>query len=626
MSSKELALPPRHLVAVIAGMTALGLATLSWLGWRLLEQDRVLEGQQAQQRIERAADLVAAALQRALAADQQRLAAGHDQWPAGAVSLLFRDGVAQAHPRERVAYLPAVPPVREAPAGAFARGEEMEFRQPDRAAAIGVFGEMANSSDPAVRSGALLRLARNLHAAGRSQEALSTYHQLSKIDGASEGGAPAGLVARYARCKLLEDEQRQTELRAEARLLDRELRSGRWPLTGPVYWLYAEDAARWSGAPFSREREEEVFAEAADALWQKWRSMPPSGQESLSIAGQALTVLWQASGGSFRALVATPRFAQSRWLAAAAPVINEQKIAWGTAGPGDRPKATRRVADTGLPWEITVVSRDTAGQAGAFAQRRQLLMAGFALLVLMTLTASYVIFRAVSSELAVARLKSDFVAAVSHEFRTPLTTLRQFTDRLREHEDLSDENRSICYEAQSRATERLTRLVESVLDFGRMEAGARIYKFERQDGTELVRRTVEDFRREAAGYEIAFRGDGAARIDADGEALSRAIRNVLDNAVKYSPDCRTIDVALERRQHGVAIAVRDRGMGIPATELAAIFSKFHRGEQALTRGIKGTGIGLAMAEQIVKAHHGHFEVRSEPGKGSTFTMVLPAKD
>jgi signal transduction histidine kinase len=255
-------------------------------------------------------------------------------------------------------------------------------------------------------------------------------------------------------------------------------------------------------------------------------------------------------------------------------------------------------------------------------------VAGFALLVLMALTASYLIFRAVRREMAVGRLKSDFVAAVSHEFRTPLTALRQFTDMLREHGDLSDDRRRLCYDAQSRATDRLTRLVESLLDFGRIEAGARPYRFERRNCAELVESVVEEFRREAqaAGYEVEFHGNGPARIEADGEALSRAVWNLLDNAVKYSPDHRTIEVDLERREQSVAIAVRDRGIGIPANERTAIFTKFHRGEQARTRGINGTGIGLAMVDQIVKAHHGRLELESDPGKGSTFTIFLPAKD
>ena len=162
---------------------------------------------------------------------------------------------------------------------------------------------------------------------------------------------------------------------------------------------------------------------------------------------------------------------------------------------------------------------------------------------------------------------------------------------------------------------------------GRMPAGARRYRFEPRDGTELVGRVVEDFRSEASatGHEVEFCGNGSALIDADDEALSRAVRNLLDNAVKYSPEPSPVEVGLERRNGQVFISVHDYGIGIPAHERADIFAKFHRGEHAAIKGIKGTGIGLAMVDEIVRAHHGRVDVDSEPGKGSTFTIVLPAK-
>src|SRR5258708_27895818 len=122
MVSSRAHLPPRNLVALILGITVAPLATLLWLGWRLLEQDRMLAGQQVQQRVERAADLVVAALQRALSSDAQKLAAGSEQWPDGAVAVTFRGGMVEAHPKERLAWLPAVEPLPEAPA-TFAPGE-----------------------------------------------------------------------------------------------------------------------------------------------------------------------------------------------------------------------------------------------------------------------------------------------------------------------------------------------------------------------------------------------------------------------------------------------------------------------------------------------------------------------
>lgn len=633
MFSKRLGLPPNSLVALIVAITVAPLAMLLWVGWRLVEQDRVLEAQQAQQHLERAADLVVAALQRALASSEQQLAAGSQQWPGGAVAVTFHQDQIETYPKGRVAYLPAVAPLREAPRGTFTEGEELEFRKNDRTAAIGVYRELAKSSDHTIRAGALLRLGRNLAGAGRIEDALAVYGQLASIGHFVINRVPAGLIGRYARCELLERTQRPTQLRAESKQLASDLSSGRWTLTEPLYRLYAGDAAKWTGSePFARG-EAELFAQALTALWDRRHSLPPSGRESLAIGDRNLSVVWQASGGWVRGLIAAPEFVEPQWLAAAAPIAREQRISFRLGDSGETnasPKARRSAKEAELPWSIEATSMDPPGRQGNFALRRRSLIAGFMLLAAMALTASYLIVRAVTRELAVARLQSDFVAAVSHEFRTPLTALRQFTDMLRENErlgrDEGKERRILCYEAQSRATDRLTKLVESLLDFGRMEAGARRYRFEQRDCAELVGRVVDDFREEIkpAGYEVKFHGNGSAPIDVDGEALARAVWNLLDNAVKYSPDHRTVEAGVERRGPDVRIAIGDRGIGIPAGERAAIFSKFQRGQQARTLGIQGTGIGLTMVDEIVRAHHGHIEVESEPGKGSTFTIVLPA--
>jgi signal transduction histidine kinase len=641
MFSKGSARQPRSLVALIVGITVVPLITLLWLGWRLLEQDRALEQQQVQQRVERGADLIVSALQRALSASERRLAAGGGPGAGEAVTVTFREGHVEAFPRDRVAYFPVVHPLPEAPAATFVRGDDLEFRGHDPASAITFFRELTKSSDSAIRAGALLRLGRNLNNVGRFEDALTAYVRLSEMDDVDVGGVPAGLIGRYARCRLLDQQRRSPDLRAEARGLQHDLWSGRWTLTGPVYSLYAMDAAKWAGGESAEPPQPEIFAEAVTALWDRWLSSrvparASSGRESLEVNRQTLAVLWQDADDAFHALVAAPAFVESEWLRTLAPIAREQGISFGlrdadgrrvfgTVG-SDGPTIVRSATESALPWSIAAASLDPPVERRGFARRRQWLGSGFVLLVSMALVASYLIVRAVNREMAVARLQSDFVAAVSHEFRTPLTSLRQFTDMLREHPVLDDDRRRTAYDAQSRATDRLTRLVESLLDFGRMEAGARRYRFEQRDATELVRRVVDDFRVEAvaAGYDIEFRGNGSAPIEADEEALVRAVWNLLDNAVKYSPKPSHVEVGLHERDGQVAIAVRDHGMGIPAHEQAEVFSKFYRGEQARTRGIKGTGIGLAMVDEIVRAHRGHVEVASEPGKGSTFTIVMPA--
>lgn len=621
MAPRRPARSARRLVALIVGVTVVPLATLLWLGWRLAEQDRVLEHQQVQQRVERAADLIVAALQRAIGILEDRLRDGNAAWPHGAVAVVLRS------PEKS---LP------EAPAASFAHGEALEFKQRDLSAAAAVFRKLSTAADPAVRAGALVRLGRVLRTAGRYQEAKAAYSHLNEMDGVAVQGAPASLVAAYAVGSVLEQLHDDPALRRLGAELDADLRSGRWALTAALYQLYAKDAARWRGA---EAEVSDVVAEAVGDVWGRWRSgaLPPdtAGREILKLGGQRPGVLWIATNDELRTLVVTGDFIQAEWLAAATTIAGDQHVAVDLADPsGARPAgvlsasetaAWRPAAETTLPWSVTVRSLQPPVERAAFALRRRWLVSGLLVLGFLALTASYLIVRAVGREMAVARLQSDFVSAVSHEFRTPLTSLRQFTDMLLDQPGLSDDRRHQAYEAQSRATQRLTRLVESLLDLGRMEAGARRYRFEARDLRELLQRVVEDFRGVAVqtGHQIALVADGPAIVESDDEALSRAIHNLLDNAVKYSPTPATVEVGLVRHERDVRITVRDHGLGIPAGERTAIFSKFQRGEQAQTLGITGTGIGLAMVEEIVRAHHGRVWVDSEPGKGSTFTIALP---
>jgi signal transduction histidine kinase len=298
----------------------------------------------------------------------------------------------------------------------------------------------------------------------------------------------------------------------------------------------------------------------------------------------------------------------------------------GTLPGNDAATERRSSAATSLPWTVFVGTADMAADLDDLASRRRLLIAGLALLVGLVIAGGYFIVRAVSREFAVAQLQSDFVSAVSHEFRTPLTSLGQFTDLLNDDPDLPAGKRRTFYQAQARATERLRRLVESLLDFGRMEAGARPYRLERLPIEPLVRGIVEVFRRDGTPDQFTVEasiGESGSAVNVDPDAFTRALWNLLDNAVKYSGSSQTVTVKVETRDGSVAISVRDRGLGIPRHEHGEIFKKFVRGTANRAHSIKGTGIGLAMVRHIVEAHGGTVRVESAPGEGSTFTLLLP---
>jgi len=284
----------------------------------------------------------------------------------------------------------------------------------------------------------------------------------------------------------------------------------------------------------------------------------------------------------------------------------------------------RLASDTGLPWTV-VASTPSPAESESFASRRRLLLAGLALAAVLVITTGYALTRSLSHELDVARLKSEFVAAVSHEFRTPLATLRQLTENLADGRVSTDERRSAYYQTQQRATNRLSRLVEHLLDFGRMEAGALRYHFEPLNPGRLVRDVVDEFENVAAtsGHKITVGIDPELpNVYADPEALGQALWNLLDNAIKYSPGRPAVWIDAVREGDFAAIRVRDEGFGITLEEQKQLFRKFFRGSAADSSHVKGAGIGLAMVDYIVRAHKGRIRVESEPGKGSTFTILL----
>ena len=299
-------------------------------------------------------------------------------------------------------------------------------------------------------------------------------------------------------------------------------------------------------------------------------------------------------------------------------------------GPAPRADAAAvRVApsETGLPWTLVVNQTGASLAAAEFAGRRQLLSVGLAAILLLLCGASYFAWRVMRRELAVARLQTDFVSAVSHEFRTPLTSLRHVTELLEESDDVPRERRLALYESLARNTERLRRLVESLLDFSRMESGKRPFDMELLEAGALAAAVVAAFEKEVAGrgFTVALDVQGGTDLHMSGDrsSLTSALWNLLDNAVKYSPDQKTVRVHVGRQDGGVAISVQDSGLGIPPHEQEAVFGRFVRGEEAARLGINGTGLGLALVSQIVQAHGGVVELESQLGAGSTFRLVFP---
>ena len=168
---------------------------------------------------------------------------------------------------------------------------------------------------------------------------------------------------------------------------------------------------------------------------------------------------------------------------------------------------------------------------------------------------------------------------------------------------------------------RLTRLVENVLDFSRMETGKKEYRMEPVETGALLRELAEGFVHEGVRLEMAI-ADGLPGVRVDRESMGTAVRNLLDNAAKYSGEASTIRLEASTRDSRVAICVRDEGAGIALEHQARIFDRFYRAPGETSRRVKGVGLGLALVKRIVEAHGGTVRVESELGKGSVFTIEL----
>ena len=233
--------------------------------------------------------------------------------------------------------------------------------------------------------------------------------------------------------------------------------------------------------------------------------------------------------------------------------------------------------------------------------------------------------RNVAKEMALARLKSDFVSNVSHELRTPLSLIRLYAETLELGRITSPDKTHEYYGIIRKESERLTALINNILDFSRIEAGRKEYDFRETDLRELVHNTLESYRYqiEQSGFTFEEKIGDVPPLRVDREAMARSLLNLVNNSLKYSQDRKFIGVNLYRDNGSVKLEVVDHGIGIPQPEQEKIFEKFYRVGDPLVHNTKGSGLGLSLVRHIAQAHGGDVVVESTPGRGSRFTITLP---
>ena len=282
----------------------------------------------------------------------------------------------------------------------------------------------------------------------------------------------------------------------------------------------------------------------------------------------------------------------------------------------DRPFAT---------WKAAVGLKNT--NLEDLARSSFLHSAGITLLVLLFLLGGIALtLRATDREARLAQAKSDFVSNVSHELKTPLSTISLFSEILELGRVKNEEKKAEYYRIIRHESQRLNKTIDNILDFSRIEAGRKKYELVEGDMAEVIEGVLSTHR-----YQITNSGfDVQTNIETDlplvlidREAMAQAISNLIDNAIKYSGRVKQLSIAAKALGSNVSIEIADQGVGIPRAEQARVFEKFYRVGDGLVHDVKGSGLGLSLVKHIIEAHKGAISVESDVGKGTRFTILLP---
>ena len=282
-----------------------------------------------------------------------------------------------------------------------------------------------------------------------------------------------------------------------------------------------------------------------------------------------------------------------------------------------------------LPWKLLVSHPEI--KALEKTARREIFFYGVLLTVIaaLMLLGAVLIARDISRESETTRLKTEFVHNISHELKTPLTLIRLYGETLQRKENLTNEEKKECYEIITKESERLSNLINNVLDFSRIEMGRKEFDLKKGNLAEVIDDTLESYRYHLEKKGFAIHKEIARdlpEMNFDGEAIASVLINLLSNAMKFSPKEKEVTVKLFRDDGNAVLQVADKGIGISQKEIPKIFQRFYQAENKITSEAKGSGLGLTLVKHITEAHNGTIQVESEPGKGSSFTVRIPSRE
>ena len=557
------------------------------------------------------------------------------------------------------------------------QGERLEFQYRDYKRALGVYRQaLSATSDPQIQADLWRKMGRVQKKSGQFKEAIETYQTI--VDNHSQiqimEGIPLGLAARMEIGSLHSEMEDQTKALEAYMELYRDLLNGSWALEKESYAFYSDRIQESITRIFAQESSAEhlhsfrtTFQELVEeqnirkgeterlllfqqnALAER-ELMALQSDEDISEGNNRFTIdigpnlylvcllrnrppddeIWGF-------LVDAQYITESVLPGIMQDMIFHEETDWIISGRDGKTV----LASTDIPsgsltvksdfignfpdWTLEFYQADPRLLDAFLTSRRGVYFYMFILIAGILVFGLILTIRSLTREMELSRMKSDFVSTVSHEFKSPLTSIRQIAEMLHAGRVPSEERRQKYYDVLLEQSERLSLLTENVLSFAKMEEGKREFVFERVDLDTLLRSivsTVQD-RLEHEGFTIGIEIEELLpSIMADASAITQAVNNLLDNAVKYSGDSKKVLVRAFHDELNVVVQVIDFGLGIKREDRDKIFDRFYRGGDELTRTVKGSGLGLTLVRQIVQAHKGRIQVESEPEKGSVFTIKL----
>jgi len=543
----------------------------------------------------------------------------------------------------------------------FKRAETSEFITRNYPLAIKSYQSLIETtSNKAIRALLMNNIGRCYAKSKKHLKAIETYQKiLNESPGeVSSDGIPLGIIAQYQIGISYREIGKEIKAGEAFFELYKGLLESRWPLTKTQFYFYRSkvgDLLKISTADIKEMRDGKNLLEKWDELEriekEKLRRMESMENLMLKVIPLIKTkkTISAPASGRFHHLSET--IEKELYLVSYIPINDKTKLSlrkdwhvqiideFGSPVAGEDithlrdpiPQLTfsKEFEENFPSWKVNIFQSDFGLAQRQFILRRNIYILSVTVVMLAIFFGGFLAIRSAAKEFKLAKLKSDFVATVSHEFRTPLQSIRYLAELLQRGRVHKEDKKQVYYGTITNESKRLSNLIENILDFSKMEAGMKEYKFEETDIAELTKDVASHFQEQVDRKEFSITSSEISnqmpKVLADREAISRVLFNLLDNALKYSNIIRGVFLRAWADGESVFLEVQDEGIGISKQDQKKIYKKFYRTDEARESNVKGSGIGLTLVAHIIKAHGGEVLLESDVGKGTKVTVRLPVK-